>query len=294
MAADFIALDVETANADLASICAIGLVHFRSGEVYRSLTILVDPRDDFAAANIAIHGITPEMVVGRPTIADVLPVIRPHLENVVVAHHSPFDRGAIRQASARHGIDGLGCAWLDTLQVARRTWAHLGGAGGYGLKNCATFFGIDFKHHDAAEDARCAGLLLLRAIADSGRSLERWTNDLWAEDRPVQPAAKPASYPARVKRDGAPIGPLCGETVVFTGNLSVPRAEAADMAAAAGATVIDHINRKTTILVVGNQDLRATKGELKSSKHRKAEQLTAEGLASIRIIQERDFTALVT
>lgn len=31
---DFVALDVETANADLASICAIGLVHFKAGEVH--------------------------------------------------------------------------------------------------------------------------------------------------------------------------------------------------------------------------------------------------------------------
>ena len=49
---DFIALDVETANADFASICSIGFVHFRSGAVFKSLTILVDPEDEFDALNI--------------------------------------------------------------------------------------------------------------------------------------------------------------------------------------------------------------------------------------------------
>lgn len=63
---DFIALDVETANSDFSSICSIGLVHFRGGEVFKSLTILVDPEDDFSPANIAIHGIRPDDVAGKP------------------------------------------------------------------------------------------------------------------------------------------------------------------------------------------------------------------------------------
>ena len=69
---DFIALDVETANADFASICSIGLVHFREGHVFKSLTILVDPEDEFDPINISIHGITPEIVVGKPTIGQSL------------------------------------------------------------------------------------------------------------------------------------------------------------------------------------------------------------------------------
>ena len=56
--------------------------------------------------------------------------------------------------------------WLDTLQVARRTWDGFREDGGYGLANLARAFGILFKHHDAAEDARAAGLVMLRAIAD--------------------------------------------------------------------------------------------------------------------------------
>jgi DNA polymerase-3 subunit epsilon len=56
---DFVALDVETANADLGSICSIGLVHFRSGAVFKSLTILFDPEDEFDPLNVGIHGIRP-------------------------------------------------------------------------------------------------------------------------------------------------------------------------------------------------------------------------------------------
>ena len=131
---DFIALDVETANADFASICSIGLVHFRAGEVFKSLTILVDPEDEFDPINISIHGITPEMVIGKPTIAKVFPVIAPSLANVVVVHHSPFDKTAMRRAAAKYGVEELPCVWLDTLRVARRAWPHFAEDGnGYGL-----------------------------------------------------------------------------------------------------------------------------------------------------------------
>ena len=59
---DFIALDVETANADFGSICSIGLVHFRGGTVFKSLTILIDPEDDFDPINVKIHGLRPKML----------------------------------------------------------------------------------------------------------------------------------------------------------------------------------------------------------------------------------------
>src|ERR1035437_6472413 len=67
---------------------------------------------------------------------------------------------------------------------------------------------------------------------------------------------------------------------------------AADMAAKIGCTVDDGVNRKTTILVVGDQDIKKLAGHEKSSKHRKAEKLIAEG-CQIRIHQESDFKELV-
>ena len=48
------------------------------------------------------------------------------------------------------------------------------------------------------------------------------------------------------------------------------------------------VTRDTTILVVGDQDIRVLAGHDKSSKHRKAEKLIREGY-SIRIIGESDF-----
>lgn len=41
----FVALDVETANADQASICQVGLVRFEGGDVADTWETLVDPED---------------------------------------------------------------------------------------------------------------------------------------------------------------------------------------------------------------------------------------------------------
>lgn len=70
------------------------------------------------------------------------------------------------------------------------------------------------------------------------------------------------------------------------------RAQAAQMAAIAGCKVSDSVSRKITVLVVGDQDLRLTKGQEKSSKHRKVEAMIAEG-EPIRIVRESDFMMMV-
>jgi DNA polymerase-3 subunit epsilon len=264
-------------------------VHFRSGEVFKSLTILVDPEDYFDPINTSIHGIRPEDVTGKPTMAKIFPVIGAAFEDAAIVHHSPFDRTALWRAAEKYGTGGLPCFWLDNLQVARRTWEHFKSDGGYGLANLAEAFGLEFRHHDAAEDARMAGLLLLKAIADGGINLQQWLDQLGyasISSGPPRRIAKPV-YP-KVTRKGDGDGPLLGETVSFTGKLQITREAAATQAAIAGADVGDNVNRRTTILVVGDQDLRLTKGQAKSTKHRKAEELIEKGYR-IKIVGESDF-----
>jgi DNA polymerase-3 subunit epsilon len=80
--------------------------------------------------------------------------------------------------------------------------------------------------------------------------------------------------------------------VVFTGSLAIPRREAADLAARAGCDVGSSVTKKTTLLVVGDQDVSKLAGKTKSSKHLKAEELNSQG-CSIRILRESDFQSIV-
>lgn len=80
--------------------------------------------------------------------------------------------------------------------------------------------------------------------------------------------------------------------MVFTGTLSIPRHEAAEMASIAGWEVAANVTSRTTLLVEGAQDARKLRGKLQSTKHRKAEELISQG-QKIRIISEREFQRIV-
>ena len=282
---DLNAIDVETANADMGSICQLGLAHFQDGALADEWGTYVDPEDYFDTVNISIHGIDQKTVEGAPTLAELVESITHWLGGRIVVCHTHFDRVALRQALARYGYGPPECTWLDSARVTRRTWSDCAQRG-YGLRDTCKRIGYEFRHHDALEDAKAAGHVLLAAMDDSGLSLEEW---IVRVERPIAP--NPAGNKL-VARTGNPEGDLYGEVLVFTGALEIPRREAADLAAAAGCEVCDGVTKKTTLLVVGDQDVMKLAGHDKSSKHRKAETLIANG-HSIRILRETDFKQLV-
>jgi DNA polymerase-3 subunit epsilon len=277
---DFVAVDVETANPDVASICQIGIVAFDNGRVKGSWQSLVNPEDYFDEFNVFVHGIDERAVRGAPTFPQVFDTVRSWLVGAVVACHTPFDRVAVARVVEKYGLPPVDCAWLDTAKVVRRTWPELSRRG-YGLANVASKFGIAFAHHNAEEDARAAGEILARAIGETGMTASEW----------LERARKPIG-PASIAVDGNPEGHLYGEVVVFTGALNIPRREAAQLAANAGCEVATSVGKTTTLLVIGDQDVRRLAGHEKSSKHRKAEELIGKGQA-IRILGEGDFRRIV-
>lgn len=96
---NFISLDVETANADMSSICAVGIVKFEDGRPAGGMKFLVDPDDHFDPMNVAIHGISRAMVAGAPKMPSVLPMMARYLAEQIVIHHTHFDRVALQQAA---------------------------------------------------------------------------------------------------------------------------------------------------------------------------------------------------
>ena len=209
------------------------------------------------------------------------------LNDTVCVSHTHFDRVSISRALTKYGLPDLDTTWLDSARVARRTWEEFAW-GGYGLANICNKIGYQFKHHDALEDAKACGHVLLAAIEKTGLDVNAWLKRI---KQPIDP--ENASSGAAIKRDGNPEGELYGETLVFTGALEIPRREAADLAASIGCTVAASVTKKTTLLVVGDQDISKLAGKEKSSKHLKAEQLIKKG-QGIRILKESDFKELVS
>lgn len=281
---DFIAIDIETANSDMSSICQIGLVKYSNGKIIDTWVTLVNPNDYFDARNIGIHGITEADCKGAPSFEDVFPILDKYINGGVVAHHMPFDRVSINKTITKYDLPILDTQWLDTAKLARRTWLEVKDRG-YGLKNLATnIIGYEFKHHDALEDAKACAVVLCEAMKISNISLDEVITK-------VSYRVSKSSSKA-IPKDGNPDGSLFGENLVFTGSLEIPRKDASIMASELGCSVKSGVTKSTTMLVVGDQDLTKLAGKHKSSKHLKAELLITNGQL-IRIMKESDFKLML-
>jgi DNA polymerase III subunit epsilon len=283
----FLAIDVETANADYSSICQIGIAKFKDGEVIERWSTLVNPESYFDSFNVSIHGITPSMVENSPTFDALYDELSSKLNDRIVVHHMPFDRTAINRVCEEYELDPIDTNWLDSAKIVRRTWEEFAYKG-YGLKNVADHLNIEFKHHDALQDAIAAGLIVVEACKLKNLGVDDWLTRI---TKPISSIHTGGTGSTSIKQSGNTEGSLYGENIVFTGALSIPRIEAAGFAAKIGCNVLDSVTKKTTILVVGTQDSSKLAGYEKSSKHRKAEGLIEKGNL-IKILTEKDFVEM--
>lgn len=120
----FCVVDLETTGGSAAKgskITEIGAVKVRGGQVLGEFQSLVNPDERIPAFITVLTGITDQMVIGAPRIADVLPSFLEFAHGcVLVAHNAPFDIGFLKHFSAE-----LGYAWpafevVDTAPLARR------------------------------------------------------------------------------------------------------------------------------------------------------------------------------
>lgn len=279
----FIALDVETACGDQASICQIGIACVEEDNSIQTFSMLIDPQMRFSGFNVQLHGIGPEHVVGAPYFAEALAVILRLLSKYQIFQHSNFDRRAMAAACERAGIETPDLRWSDSVPIARRAWPELKGNGGHGLASLKRKLDLAFEHHDAGEDARAAALVVLHAEQQLGLPFDKLAM--------LQTAKRPAFQKKPVPAPN-PDGPLFGTLVVFSGKLGVSRHVAAEMATRVGMTVETRISSKTTWLVVGGPDTPLFRNSAKSSKYRQAKELTEAG-HPIRIINESTFREIL-
>jgi DNA polymerase-3 subunit epsilon len=116
----FTVFDTETTGLDPAGgdrIIAVGAVRVVNGRVLRQETFeqLVQPQRSVPAESTAIHGITPDMLDGQPTIDAVLPsFVRFAEDTVLVGHNVSFDLQFLELAAAPTGVV-ISQPALDTL-----------------------------------------------------------------------------------------------------------------------------------------------------------------------------------
>lgn len=280
----FVALDVETACSDAASICQIGLACVEPDNRIQTFSMLVDPCTMFDPFNIRLHGIGPEHVSGAPNFRDAISLLLPLLSRHHLVQHSSFDKRAVNAACISCGIEPPALRWNDSVTIARRAWPELKGNGGHGLGHLKKILKLDFHHHDAGEDARAAAMVVLHAEKRLVMPFEQL----------IVQTAKPSNRRSvkKAARVANADGLLSGCVAVFTGRLAISRDHMAGLAAAAGMEVNAGLTKKTTHLIVGGNDRAGLAGAPKSGKQRQAEEMRDSGHC-IQIISETAFLELL-
>jgi DNA polymerase III subunit epsilon len=165
---DFTAVDVETANRQRGSICAVGLSKVRNGLILQSASWLVDPPGGrtFEAVNVSRNGITAVDIGAALSWAESLTAIMDFCDEDVIAHHSMFDIQALSHACQLSGLPTPGFTSIDTQALAKAFLPNQKA----GLEDVSGSLGLpEFKHHDAEADAvACARIVIELALRHGG------------------------------------------------------------------------------------------------------------------------------
>ena len=113
-ALNFVAIDVETANADMASICQIGIAKYADGALVDEWSSLVDPEDYFDYINIDIHGITEEDVADSPAFPKLVDTLGNFLNESICISHTHFDRVSVSRVLHKYNLPEFNTTWLDS------------------------------------------------------------------------------------------------------------------------------------------------------------------------------------
>lgn len=291
---DFIAIDFETACANLNSACSIGIIAVEDLRVVDSYYSLIQPPNlYFDAINISINGITPQMVERRPTLDELWPefgwMFTEHCP--VVAHNAHFDMSVLRKSAS---VDIPNFPFVDSMRIAEYLVT-----GSKSLSNCANELNIELEnHHNALSDAEACAKIAICGLQKSN-SMFMWEylaknphiqihhfSDLSPQDtfytknayrkRQAFSTVRPSEICKTVDFIDCD-HPLYGKTIVFTGDLSIDRRAAMQMAVNSGAIVKTAVSKKTNFLVVGRQDIALVGEDGLSTKEEKAYALNRDG-----------------
>ena len=146
---NFAAIDFETANEQRTSVCSVGVVIVRNGEIADSYYSLIRPEPEYYTYwNTRVHGLTLADTSRSPVFPAVWQEIAPRIEGLtLVAHNKAFDESCLKAVFRMYGMDYPDYAFRCTLQASRRASK---GLPDYQLHTVAAWCGYRLELHDHA------------------------------------------------------------------------------------------------------------------------------------------------
>ena len=162
---DFAAIDFETANQHRSSVCSVGIVVVRNGEIADKIYSLIYPRPDFFTYwTTQVHGLTMQDVDDAQPFPNVWEKIAPRIEGLpLVAHNSPFDESCLKAVFKEYGMDYPDYKFHCTCRAARKQLGKL--LPDHQLQTVAAYCGYDLtKHHHALADAEACAAIAIKLL----------------------------------------------------------------------------------------------------------------------------------
>ena len=154
---DFAAIDFETANNERSSVCSVGVVIVRGGEIVNKFYSLIKPEPEYYNYRCCqVHGLCAEDTDNAPVFPEVWKQIEPLIEGLpLVAHNKAFDESCLKAVFSVYQMDYPDYEFYDTLCVSRRVLPDLEN---HQLQTVAAACGYCLQdHHHALADAEaCA------------------------------------------------------------------------------------------------------------------------------------------
>ena len=160
---DFAAIDFETANEHLTSVCSVGVVVVREGRIEDTFYSLIRPEPEYYQYwNVRVHGIRYKDTTNAPVFSSVWKQIEPLIEGLpLVAHNKVFDESCLKAVLRMYQIDYPDYKFHCTLQLARRKLK--GKLPNFQLHTVAHYCGYDLiHHHHALADAEACAWIAMK------------------------------------------------------------------------------------------------------------------------------------
>ncbi len=162
---DFAAIDFETANEWPSSVCSVGIVIVRGGEIVDRFYSLIHPEPEYYQWFCRqVHGLGPEDTEDAPVFPDVWEKIEPLIDGLpLVAHNARFDEGCLRQVFRVYRMDYPDYEFPVTPAASRRYYGRLLPI--HQLQTVAAACGYDLtNHHHALADAEACAYIALKLL----------------------------------------------------------------------------------------------------------------------------------
>ena len=180
MIRDFVAIDFETANQQPSSVCSVGVVMVRDGQIADTFYSLIQPEPNYYSYFCQrVHGITQSDTDDAPVFSKVWQQLEERIVEVFfpdtqdtddlrqriaaipfVAHNARFDEGCLKAAFRVYQMDYPDYRFYDTLAASHRQFGH--SLPNHQLHTVAAACGYDLKrHHHALADAEACTAIAL-------------------------------------------------------------------------------------------------------------------------------------